>query len=357
MLARRGRGILAADESVGTIGKRLTALGLENTIENRRQFREILITAPNNQDSFSGVILFHETVYQSTTSGTPFLKTLAEKGILAGVKVDTGLKMMADSPRETYTSGLDGLGGRCERYYADGARFAKWRAALRIDVKHGLPTEAAVLENARTLAKYARIAQQAGLVAIVEPEILIDGGYSQMEAGMVARRVISTCYEMLEKEGVLLEGTLLKTMMVMPGVECAERGSVSAREVAERTLEVLLEVVPGMVGGVVFLSGGMGEVEATENLHAINVVAKERGDVPWTLSFSFGRALQRSALEVWAGREDMVDEARRVAAEIGKVNARAQLGLFDGKHPCRGARESLYEGFRGWRSGEDPKGV
>lgn len=354
-LARRGRGILAADESVGTVGKRLIALGLENVEETRRQFREILITSPGNQDAFSGIILFHETLYQEDSNGRPFVDILNERGILPGIKVDTGLKPVDGSPGETYTSGLDGLLKRCKEYYARGARFAKWRSALRIDVGKGLPSKAVVEENADTLAKYASIAQEAGLVPIVEPEILIDGEHGQNVSGEVAKRVIAACYDALKEHDVYLEGTLLKPMMIMPGVSNPDKSTVTSEMVARATLDVMKAAVPAEVPGIMFLSGGMSEVQATENLAALNRLG-DRDGAPWSLSFSYGRALQTSAMSTWGGRQENVQNAMAIAASLGKVNASAQLGKFDGNHPSLGG-ESLYEGFRGWRSGEDPKGV
>lgn len=356
-LARRGRGILAADESVGTIGKRLIALGLENVEENRRTFREILICAPGICEAFSGVILFHETVYQSGDGGKRFVQILAEKGILPGVKVDTGLKPVEDSPGETYTSGLDGLAERCREYYKEGARFAKWRSALRIDVEKGLPTNDVVAENAATLAKYAKIAQGEGLMPIVEPEILIDGVHSQQVSADETRRVLTKCYEALRKEGVMLEGTLLKPMMIMPGVASPDREAITPQQVAEVTLQVMTEVVPGEVPGIMFLSGGMSESQATENLNALNKLADSKGGASWSLSFSYGRALQTSPMNLWAGKSENIDGAKKVAAALALANASAQLGKFTGDHPSTTTAKSLYEGFRGWRSGEDPKGV
>lgn len=355
-LCRRGHGILAADESVGTIGKRLTALSLPNTAETRRQFRQILLLAPSNQQALSGVILFHETFYQSSDTQQPFTKLLLSRGILPGVKVDTGLKPVPSSPLETYTSGLDTLPQRCADYAKNGARFVKWRAALRIDVPNHLPTDAVIQQNADDLAEYASIAQAHGLVPIVEPEILIDGPHSQEVSAAVAKRVIAACYNSLREKGVLLEGTLLKPMMVMPGVSNPERDQCKSQQVAEVTLRVMREVVPPQVPGVMFLSGGMSEEQATRNLDALNRLAK-RETVPWSLSFSYGRALQTSALHIWQGKEENVAEAMKVAAALALANGKAQTGEFEGKHPSQKGGQSLYEGFRGWRSGEDPNGV
>lgn len=346
-LSRRGHGILAADESVGTIGKRLESKGLTNDFETRRQFREILLTAPGNEKAISGVILFEETLYQKTSDGRRFVDILNSVGILVGIKVDKGLKPRTDSARETWTSGIEGLYERCKQYYDDGARFAKWRAALRIDVKEGLPTDGAVEENAETLSTYALEAQKAGLVPIVEPEILIDGDHSAEVSGEVAKRVIKACYEALNRKGVILEGSLLKPMMILPGLKHEGREKVGSEMVARMTLDVMKEVVPENVSGIMFLSGGMNEVEATRNLNALNrLAAVER--VPWSVSFSYGRALQTSALELWAGDPGNVEKAKKVAAAVALANGRAQMGAFEEPHPSVLTCESLYENFRGW---------
>lgn len=350
-LSRPGHGILAADESVSTIGKRLEAKGLENSIETRRTFREILLTAPGNENALSGAILFEETLYQTTKEGIRFVDVLNSVGVLPGIKVDKGLKEREDSPKETWTAGLDGLCERCEIYFKDGARFAKWRATLRIDVDMGLPTGAAIEENAETLANYAYEAQKGHLVPIVEPEILIDGSHSQQVSADVARRVIRACYRALEKKQVVLEATLLKPMMILPGLNYDGREKISAETVARMTLDVMKDVVPSNVSGIMFLSGGMSELEATRNLNELNKLAAREG-APWSLSFSYGRALQSSALEVWGGKEEMISRAKEMAAAVAIANGQAQLGKFDGKHPAVDADQSLYESFRGWRGGE-----
>lgn len=344
-LCRPGRGILAADESPSTIGKRLTSYNLPNEACTRRAFREILITAPDNESAYSGIILFPETLYQKSASGKPFIETLNEKGILPGVKVDTGLQPLPGRPEETFTKGIDGLQDRCRQYFEDGARFAKWRAALRINEEKGLPSGEAVERNADELAEYAQIAQGAGLVPIVEPEILIDGKHTQAVSASVAKRVITVVYSKLRERGVLVEGTLLKPMMILPGIDSGVKSS--AEEVARVTLATMKEVVPAEVAGIMFLSGGMGEAEATRNLAALNRVGK---DAPWRVSFSFGRALQTSVMECWRGRDEMRDEAKGIAAQLGLVNAKATLGVYEG-HPYEGGA-GLYEGFRGWRGEE-----
>lgn len=350
-LSRRGHGILAADESIGTIGKRLEAKGLKNNEETRRKYREILLTAAGNEKALSGVILFEETLYQNDSKGVRFVDVLNSVGILVGVKVDKGLKKRDDSTSETWTEGLDGLRERCEKYFKDGARFAKWRATLRIDVDKGLPTEAAIEENAETLAKYAYEAQRGHLVPIVEPEILIDGNHSQEVSADVARRVISACYRALDKKQVALEETLLKPMMILPGLNYEGREKISSEMVARVTLDVMKEVVPDKVSGIMFLSGGMSEIEATRNLNELNKLAAGEG-APWSLSFSYGRALQSSALEVWGGKDEMMSKAKEMAAAVAIANGQAQLGKFDGRHPSIHADQSLYESFRGWHGGD-----
>ncbi|PXF42169.1 Fructose-bisphosphate aldolase 6, cytosolic [Gracilariopsis chorda] len=353
-LTQRGKGILAADESTGTIGKRLAILSLENTPETRRALREMLVCAPGNDEAYSGMILFQETLYQTDSSGKPFVSILKEKNILPGIKVDTGLKPVPESPGETTTDGLEDLSNRCASYYAQGARFAKWRAALRIDVNRGLPSDSVVHENARELATYAATAQSEGLLPIVEPEILIDGTHGQEVSAAVAERVISAVYDALREQNVPVELTLLKPMMIMPGVSSEERKNVTPDIVAVETLRVMKKVVPEQVPGIMFLSGGMSEEEATKNLNALNILA-EKEKAPWSLSFSFGRALQHSAMKIWNGDKNNLEEAMQMASEVARANGRAQLGKFEGKHPSSGS-ESLYEGFRGWRGGA-PKAV
>lgn len=355
-LARRGRGILAADESNGTIGKRLIAMGLENDSKTRRAYREVLLTADNGS-ALSGAIMFHETFMQSTEGGVPFPEVLHSKGVLPGIKVDLGLTPLSDASPETVTTGLDGLEERCKDYYAKGARFAKWRAALKIDQALGLPTAEAVSRNAEALAKYAKCAQNGGLVPIVEPEILIDGDYDVEMSSSVAQRVISACYEALAVENVHLPGTLLKPMMIMPGKSNPLREQVTPEQVARATLDTMLKVVPHEVPGIMFLSGGMSEIQATRNLNALNVLADQE-KAPWTMSFSFGRALQSSVMTAWGGKKENAATGSAVAAALAKVNADAQLGQHnEAEHPSIVEDKMLYEGYRGWRSGEDPKGT
>eukprot|EP00178_Gracilaria_changii_P016259 TRINITY_DN460_c0_g1_i1.p1 TRINITY_DN460_c0_g1~~TRINITY_DN460_c0_g1_i1.p1 ORF type:complete len:370 (+),score=66.74 TRINITY_DN460_c0_g1_i1:2316-3425(+) len=351
-LTRRGKGILAADESTGTIGKRLATLSLQNTEQNRRSLREIFVCAPGNEQAYAGVILYKETLYQADSDGNSFISILKSKNILAGVKVDTGLREVQESVGETTTDGLEDLAERCAMYYKQGARFAKWRAALRIDEERGLPTDDVVGRNAQQLAKYARIAQSKGLLPIVEPEILIDGTHGQDVSARVAEKVIGAVYKAMEEQQVALELTLLKPMMIMPGVSNEHRSTVSAEQVASETLRVMSKVVPKQVPGIMFLSGGMSEQEATTNLNALNVLGDQQ-QVPWVLSFSFGRALQHSAMSVWNGEASNVKDAMKMATQVARVNAQAQLGTYDGCHPALQS-DSLYEGFRGWK-GKQPQ--
>lgn len=354
-LVREGRGILAADESTRTLGKRLQAHGLDNTEETRRAFREILVTAPGNAQSYSGIILYDETVRQCTRSGTPFARELQTRGILMGVKVDTGLQPLAGHADETVTSGLDGLTARCQAYRRAGASFAKWRSALRVDTARGLPSEAAIRANACGLATYGRIAQACGLVPVLEPEVLLDGDYSAEDAEGAGFRVLTELFAQCQREGVVICACLLKVMMVLPGVAHAGRADVSSGEVGEATVRLMRRAVPEEVGGIVFLSGGMGEREATDKLQAV-VREAVRVGVPWAVSFSFGRALQTSVLLAWRGEAGRAAEAGRLAAALGAANAAACEGRFDGVHPSLlDEGHGLYEGFRGWRGGEGDK--
>lgn len=342
-LLRRGRGLLAADESTGTIGKRLMSHNIDNTAETRRKYRQILILA-DNADAYSGVILHDETIRQRTDCGKLFTDVLLEKGIIPGIKVDCGLRPLQGSERETETTGLEGVADRCEEYYEMGARFTKWRAAIRIDEANGLPTRSAIETNAKQLAEYARVVQRAGMVAIVEPEVLIEGNHDIQTAAKVGRDVIGACVK--EMHGVVLKGVIFKVMMAVPG---GGAGGVDAKVVAEESVQMVKDVIPKEVAGVVFLSGGMSEVEATRNLAAVCSRAREE-KIGWGVSFSFGRALQMSVLKVWKGREENAREAMMVARELGIVNARALVGeVEEGRHPGEGGR--LYEAFRGWSGG------
>ncbi|XP_027329330.1 fructose-bisphosphate aldolase, cytoplasmic isozyme 2 [Abrus precatorius] len=326
-----GKGILAADESTGTIGKRLASINVENVESNRRALRELLFTTPGALKYLSGVILFEETLYQSTAAGKPFVELLKEGGVLPGIKVDKGTVELAGTNGETTTQGLDGLGQRCKKYYEAGARFAKWRAVLKIGPNE--PSQLAINENAYGLARYAAICQENGLVPIVEPEILVDGPHDILKCAEVTERVLAACYKALNDHHVLLEGTLLKPNMVTPG---SDGPKVAPEVVGEHTVRALQRTVPAAVPAVVFLSGGQSELEASVNLNAINQV---KGKKPWSLSFSFGRALQQSTLKAWAGKEENVKAAQDAFLTRAKANSEATLGTYKGGD---GSSESNY---------------
>ncbi|EFJ28553.1 hypothetical protein SELMODRAFT_267384 [Selaginella moellendorffii] len=334
-IATPGKGILAADESTGTIGKRLASIKVENVESNRQALRELLFTAPGALQYLSGVILFEETLYQKTAAGKPFVDVLLENGVLPGIKVDKGTVPIAGTNGETTTQGLDGLAGRCAEYYKAGARFAKWRAVLNIGPSQ--PSELGIQENAQGLARYAMICQENGLVPIVEPEILVDGPHDLKTCAKVTEVVLAAVYKALSDHHVLLEGTLLKPNMVTHGSEAPK---VSAQEIAEATVLALRRTVPAAVPGIMFLSGGQSEVEATKNLDAMNKLDILK---PWTLSFSFGRALQQSTLKTWGGKKENVEAAQKVFLVRAKANSDATLGKYSGEtESAEGASESLH---------------
>ncbi|VFQ88048.1 unnamed protein product [Cuscuta campestris] len=331
-----GKGILAADESTGTIGKRLSSINVENVEENRRALRELLFTTPGAFDYISGVILFEETLYQKASSGIPFVELMKKGGVLPGIKVDKGTVELAGTNGETTTQGLDGLAERCKKYYEAGARFAKWRAVLKIGDTE--PSQLAINENANGLARYAIICQQNGLVPIVEPEILVDGAHDINKCADVTERVLAACFKALNDHHVLLEGILLKPNMVTPGFDSAK---VSPEVVAEYTVRALQRTVPAACPGVMFLSGGQSEHEATLNLNAMNKLKETKK--PWSLSFSFGRALQQSTLKAWAGKEENVKKAQEVFLTRCKANSEATLGTYSSSANLGyGASESLH---------------
>lgn len=332
-----GKGILAADESTGTIAKRFASISLENTEENRRAYRELLFTAGGElTECLGGVILFEETLNQRAADGTPFPQLLASLGIAVGIKVDKGTVVLPGTPGETTTQGLDGLGERCARYFEQGARFAKWRCVLKIGAD--CPSGLAIEENAQVLARYAAICQQNGLVPIVEPEILMDGDHDLVRAVEVAETVLSAVYRKLHEHRVLLEGTLLKPAMVCPGQDCPRK--YTPQEIALATVQVLRRTVPAAVPGITFLSGGQSEEEATVHLNEINRVALNR---PWALTFSYGRALQHTVLKTWMGRETAVAEAQRALLVRARANSQAATGSY-GKTAgaVSSASESIY---------------
>ncbi len=302
-LVADGKGILAADESTGTIGKRFDKIGVENIEENRRAYREFLFTTPDMEKYISGVIMYDETIRQSTRAGVSFVKVLNDKDIIPGIKVDLGLKDLEDSVGEKVTAGLEGLDDRLKEYYFLGARFAKWRAVFSIG--DGLPTEKCILLNAEILAKYAKLCQENNIVPIVEPEVLMDGNHTVEQCYEATTKVLTVVFVELKKVGVDLSGMLLKPNMV---IYSSEGTKVNAGQVAENTLKCLNSTVPHEVAGIVFLSGGQSETEACENLDMINKMAKNE---PWKLTFSYGRALQNSAIKAWGGKEENIVAAQQ----------------------------------------------
>jgi fructose-bisphosphate aldolase class I len=319
-LVASGKGILAADESDGTIKKRFDTIGVESTEETRRAYRDLLFTTPGMEDYISGVILFDETIRQSSTDGTPFPKLLESKGVIPGIKVDKGAKPLALAEGETITEGLDGLRDRLAEYRDLGARFTKWRATYSIS--DDLPSEYCVWVNAHALARYAALCQEAGLVPIVEPEVLQDGTHTLEESAKATGRVLLAVYQELHDQRVEFSGTLLKPNMVLSGYSAATRAGVD--EVAEATLEILYKHVPAAVPGIVFLSGGQTDEDATAHLNAMNA----RGPHPWELSFSYGRALQAAPLNAWRGEEANVQAAQEAFAHRAKMNGLARSGAY-----------------------------
>ncbi|KAI8464893.1 MAG: fructose-bisphosphate aldolase [Monoraphidium minutum] len=346
-LTAPGKGLLASDESPATIGKRLEKAGIGNTPEARRAYRELFYTAPGIGAAFSGVIMHKETLGQRVAGGARFVDVLAAQGVLAGVKVDEGLvPLEGGEPGETSTRGLETLEASCREYAAAGARFAKWRAALKV-VEGSCPSQLAVETNATQLAEYAAICQSAGLVPIVEPELLIDGPHSAEVFAEASERVICACVAALWRRGVALEACLLKPQMVVQGTECAA-SKAGPKAVAAATLRVMRRAVPPAVAGIMFLSGGQSEEEATLNLDAINKMAQAEGRAPWALSFSFGRGLQASVLKLWSDAPpSRAAEARAMAAALARANAAAARGAYAGPHPSL-LGGSLHETFRGW---------
>src|SRR2546421_3836725 len=319
-LVAEGKGILAADESNSTIKKRFDSIEVESTEENRRAYRDLLFTAPGAEEFISGVILYDETIRQSSSDGTPFPKLLESKGVIPGIKVDMGAKPLALAEGETIPEGLDGLRERLAEYRELGARFAKWRATYSID-EHK-PSEYCVWTNAHALARYAALCQEAGLVPIVEPEVLMDGDHDIKASARVTGRVQNAVYTELHDQRVDLYGTLLKPNMVLSGYEASNRAGVD--EVADKSLDEYYRHVPAAVPGIVFLSGGQTDEDATAHLNAMNA----RGPHPWQLSFSYGRALQSPALKAWQGRPENVEAAQRAFYHRAKMNGAARTGMY-----------------------------
>ena len=330
-LAQRGKGILAVDESTPTCGKRLAGIGVENTEENRQAYRGMLFTTPGIGEFISGAILFEETLFQNHADGESMVEKLNQQGIIPGIKVDKGLKPLAGGlGHETYCSGLDGLTERAADYYEAGARFAKWRSVLQI-TEDG-PSEAAIVESSWGLARYARCVQEAGLVPIIEPEILMDGDHDIATTSVIQEKVIKAVYRACEVNGVVLEGTLLKPSMTVPGAEAAEQSG--PKEVAELTIRTMLRSVPAAVPGIVFLSGGLSEEAASAYLNEMN-----QCNTPWNVSCSYGRALQHSALKGWSGSDLKAGQAAvRARAQANSEAAKGEYVL--GSQPS--SDEKLY---------------
>ena len=331
-LVADGKGILAADETVPTLTKRFDTLGIKSTEQTRRAYREMLFTCPGAAEYISGAIMYDETIRQQSSQGTPFAETLASQGILPGIKVDTGAKPLAGSSNETVTEGLDGLRDRLRGYRDMGARFAKWRAVIR--VTETLPTSACVNANAHALARYASLCQEQGLVPIVEPEVLMDGSHSIGRCDAVTCVILHTVFDALFEQGVALEGILLKPNMIVAGKACAQQASVE--EVADATLSCLRRHVPAAVPGIVFLSGGQDARSATVHLNAINRLNNTK---PWKISFSYGRALQDPALEAWHGRDEHLPAGQQAFCHRARLNAAATLGKYADEMEAASASE------------------
>ncbi len=330
-LVAPGKGILAADESSGTIKKRFDKVGIEDTVENHRKYRELLFTTPEIEKYISGVIMFEETLRQLTsppaseTKGYLFPEYLAKRGIIPGIKVDQGLEDFPDHPSEKITKGLDGLSGRLREYKQLGARFTKWRAVFTIS--QNLPSDALVEENATTLAEYASVAQTEGFVPIVEPEVLMEGSHSLNDSEIATTRVLKKVFEKLSAKNVNFSGLLLKPNWVHSGLDGPKPTS---EEVAEATLRVLKAIVPHEVPGIVFLSGGDSPIDSTEHLNALNLTGQmqQDGTLPWQLSFSFGRALQEPVLAAWLGKDENVKAAQDEFIKRAKLNSLARTGKY-----------------------------
>ena len=316
-----GRGILAADESNPTCGKRFDSIGVESTEDTRRDYREMLFRSEGMKGNIGGVILFDETLRQKAKDGTPLVNIITAQGALPGIKVDKGLKPLDDSPEETVTQGLDGLNERCSEYEKIGAKFAKWRAVINIG--EGIPTEDCINQNMEALAKYAKIVQENKMVPIVEPEVLMDGNHSIERCLEVTSKTLSALFNYLDEHGVNIKGTLLKPSMVISGKDANEQASVE--EVAEKTLKCLLANVPSNLPGITFLSGGQSDIDATAHLDAMNKI----GGFDWKLSFSYGRALQQPALKTWLGKKENAEAAQAALSHRALMNKKAAQGKWD----------------------------
>ena len=320
-IVAEGKGILAADESNPTCGKRFDSIGVESTEENRRDYREMLFRSLGMKNNIGGVILFDETIRQRAKDGTPLIELINNQGALPGIKVDKGLEPLQESPEESLTQGLEGLDERCREYEKIGARFAKWRAVIRIG--ESIPSQGCIDKNMQALADYAKIVQKNKMVPIVEPEVLMDGDHSIERCFEVSRSTLSSLFNCLDKNSINIKGTLLKPSMVTSGSKAGIKADID--EVAELTLKCLKENVPNNLPGITFLSGGQSDVEATAHLDAMNKI----GGFEWKLSFSYGRALQQPALKAWLGKEENIKDAQRALSHRALMNRKAAQGLWD----------------------------
>lgn len=316
----KGKGLLAADESAGTCEKRFKSVGVESTEENRRAYRDLLFTTKGVNEYVSGVILFDETMRQKTSDGILFPEYLQKNGIIPGIKVDAGAHDMALHPGEKVTEGLDGLSKRLADYFKGGARFAKWRAVITIG--KGIPSHACIIANAHALARYSALCQEAGIVPIVEPEVLLDGDHTVERCHEVTSETLATLFAALRAQGVMMEGTILKASMVVSGKDNSRQANV--QEVAKRTVEVLKNTVPASLPGVVFLSGGQTDENATAHLNEMVKI----GGMPWPLSFSYSRALQQPALKTWRGSAANVAAAQKAFYHRARMNSLASMGKY-----------------------------
>ena len=316
-----GKGILAADESTGTIKKRFDSINTESTEKIRRDYREMLFQAEGMKNNIGGVILFEETLKQNAADGTLLVNVISNQGALPGIKVDKGLILMNEDSEETVTNGLDDLNQRCQEFYEIGAKFTKWRAVITIG--DNIPTDACINENMLRLADYAKIVQSNNMVPIVEPEVLMDGSHSIDDCYNVTSRVLKSLFQHLKDKNVDIKGTILKPNMIISGTNCTEQAGV--QEVAEKTVKCLLENVPEDLPGIAFLSGGQSDIDATAHLDAMNKI----GGFPWKLSFSYGRALQQAALKAWMGKEENMNNAKAAFSHRALMNKNAALGKWN----------------------------
>jgi fructose-bisphosphate aldolase class I len=323
MLVANDKGLLAMDESNPTCNKRFAKLGIPQTEEARRSYRELIMTTPGLGEFISGVILYDETIRQSKKDGTMFVKVITDAGIIPGIKVDTGAKDLAGHPDEKITEGLDGLRNRLKEYFQMGARFAKWRAVIAVG--DGIPSQSCIEANANALARYAALCQEAGLVPVVEPEVLMDSDHTLERCSEETEKVLRTVFNQLYTQRVILEGIILKPNMVLPGLTCLKQATVE--EVADATAKCLLRAVPASVPGIAFLSGGQTSELASARLNAMNV--RFRSQMPWELAFSFARAIQQPALDIWQGEESNVVAAQKALYHRAMCNRAARRGEYN----------------------------